>query len=66
VLATNSAGILRRSGKYVDRILKGASPASLPVELWTGTEIIVNLSTARMLGINVPQSVLSRATEIQR
>ncbi len=63
-LATNSTGILRRSGKFVDRILKGASPASLPVELWTSTEVLVNLSTARTLGIVIPPSVLSRATEV--
>ena len=65
-LSVNSDGILRRSGKFVDQILKGANPAELPIELWTGNDLIVNLRTAAAIGFDVPASLVSRATEVIR
>lgn len=60
----NYAEIYRRSAAYVDRILKGANPASLPVEQPTKFEMIVNLNTAKTLGLKVPESILVRADQV--
>jgi putative ABC transport system substrate-binding protein len=56
--------LARRSADFVDKILKGAQPGDLPVELPTQFDIIVNLRSAQEMGITVPQSILARATEI--
>jgi putative ABC transport system substrate-binding protein len=56
--------LFRRAATYVDRILRGAKPAELPVQLPTKFEMVVNLKTAKALGLTVPQSILLRADEI--
>ena len=54
----------RRSATFVDRILKGAKPAEMPIEQSTKFELVVNLKTAKALGLAIPRSLLQRADQI--
>ena len=62
--SANRKQMLRRAAAFVDRILKGASPADLPVEIATRYKLVVNLKTAKALGITLPPSILLQADEV--
>jgi putative ABC transport system substrate-binding protein len=60
------APVLQRGAAYVDRILKGANPQDLPIEQPTEFELVVNLKSAKAIGVKIPQSILSRADHVIR
>jgi putative tryptophan/tyrosine transport system substrate-binding protein len=62
--APDTEDLFRRSAAYVDRLLRGESPANLPVQLPTKFELIINLKTAKTLGLTVPQTLIAEADEV--
>ena len=62
--STDELGAFRRAATYVDKILKGMKPADLPVEQTTKFEFVINLKTAKQIGLRIPQWVLVKANRV--
>ncbi len=60
----NFSELFRRTAEVVDRILRGAKPADIPVEQPTKFDLVINLTTAKALGVTIPEAILLRADEV--
>ena len=61
---SNQTDLFRRAGDYVDKILRGAKPGDIPVEQPTKFDFIINLTAAKLLGLEIPPTLLARADEV--